>query len=188
MAAKKCIHCGSYQSFGGRINFSATILSLLVALIAVIGAAVPAIKNLLTPEVATFRFSEPSFGQGTISVTATNIGGQPARLDSLFITIPQKSAGQPYIFDLRSSDTPADQKISPGETKTITFVFDHKRFDAPHVTAEDHPCTIELHFSIREVSCDEIRYIADKTPRRVDRRGLLPEEGPAPLGHPARWE
>ena len=33
------------------------ILSLLVALIAVIGAAVPAIKNLLTPEVATFRFA-----------------------------------------------------------------------------------------------------------------------------------
>ena len=49
MEAKKCIHCGSYQSFGGRINFSATILSLLVALIAVIGAAVPTIKNLLTP-------------------------------------------------------------------------------------------------------------------------------------------
>jgi len=186
--AKKCIHCGSYQSWRGRINFSATVLSLLVALIAVIGTTAPVIRNLFTPSEAAFRFSDPVFGQGTISVTATNIGAQPARLDWTVITIPQKTGGQPYMFDLHSSDAVSDQKVGPGETKTITFVFDHKRFDAPRVTAEDRPCTIELYSLIREISCDEIRYMADQTPHRIDRRGLLPEEGPTPLDHPAKWK
>jgi hypothetical protein len=186
--AVKCKHCGSYQSWRGRINFSSTVLSLLVALIAVIGATAPIIKNLFTPNAATLRFSEPTFGQGTVSVTATNIGVLPATPDWAFITIPQKSAGQPYIFDLRSSDALSDRKIGPGETKTITYAFDHKRFDPPRVTAEDQPCTIEIFSSIREVSCDEIRYMADNTPHPVSKRGLLPEEGPRPLDHPAHWE
>lgn len=185
--AKKCVHCGSYQSWRGRINFSATILSLLVALTAVIGSTVPAIKAFLVPSVATFRFSPPTFNLGSVSVTATNIGAQPATLDSAFIMIPQKTGGQPYIFDLPSPNKASEQTVGPGETKILTYNFDHKRYDAPHVTSKDRPCFLDLYASEIEVSCDEIRYLV-QWPHPVDRRGLLPEEGPEPLPHPAHWQ
>jgi hypothetical protein len=185
--AKKCIHCGSYQSWHERINFSVTILSLLVALIAVITAAVPPIKTLFVPTIAAFRFSDPSFRPGAVTVMATNVGAQPAILDSAFIMIPQKTGGQPYIFELRSSDAPADQKVGPGETKILTYTFDHKRFNAPKLTREDRNCFMDLYQSEREVSCDEIRYFVEIPKSIGDKRGLLPEAGPEPLEHPAHW-
>jgi hypothetical protein len=189
-AAHKCKHCGSYQGpppWRERINVSNTTLSLLVALIAVIGAVAPGIKTLVTPTVATFRFSAPSFRPGAVSVVATNIGAQPAFLDSAFIMIPQKAGGEPYIYELRSSDVPADQRVGPGETKLLTYTFDHKRFNTPKVTGEDRPCFMDLYQSEREVSCDEIRYLVSPLNTDTDKRGLLPEEGPQPLPYPARW-
>ena len=41
--ANKCIHCGSYQDWRKRLNFSSNILSLLVALTAVLGVTIPII-------------------------------------------------------------------------------------------------------------------------------------------------
>lgn len=49
ISAKKCIHCQSDQEWTSRLGFSATVLSLLVALITVLTAAIPVIRDAITP-------------------------------------------------------------------------------------------------------------------------------------------
>ena len=45
-SASKCTVCGSFQNWRGRINFSSTILALLVALFSVIATAMPVLSEL----------------------------------------------------------------------------------------------------------------------------------------------
>jgi len=184
--AAKCIHCGSYQRWLGRVSVWTTVLSLLVALIAVVGWAAPALKSLFTPTQATLRFSNPEFRPGSIVVRTTNIGAQPAIIDAAIVTIPQRTGGQPYIFVLEASNPRSEQEVSPGETATLNFVFNRRTYDPPPVTEGDRPCTLEIYDSVREVSCDEVRYLGTTLPAH-DRRGSLPEEGPAPLQREAEW-
>jgi ribosomal protein L40E len=187
-AAVKCRFCGSYQTWRGRLaGGAATILALLVALISVIRSSAPIVVGLLRPKTAAFTLSPPTFREGAVSVTASNIGSLPARLSDAAIMIPQKRGAQPYIFILDADGTATDQTVGPGDAKILTFKFDAKKYDPPHLTAQDAPCTLEIFESIREVSCDEIRFMTAKHARPSERSGLLPEEV-APLDHPARWK
>ncbi len=187
--ALKCRHCGSYQDWRRRLGVSSTILALLVALVSVIGSTAPVVVGLFKAKTAAFRFSPPQFGQGAVTVTASNVGSLPARLSYAAITIPQKRGAQPYIFILEADGTAADQTVAPGDLKILTFKFDPKTYDPPRLSANDTPCTLQIFESTREVSCDEIRYMTVKrADNPAERHGLLPEEGPAPLDHPADWK
>jgi hypothetical protein len=74
--ASKCIHCGSYQDWRSNISFSlsTSVLSLLVALITVLTAAVPVLKEALTPKNShlTFSFQGASTDPIRLVVLATN--------------------------------------------------------------------------------------------------------------------
>lgn len=165
----KCRFCGSYQDWRGRLAISSTILALLVALISVIGSIAPVVVGLFRAKMAAFRFSPPVFSRGAVTVTA--------------------SRAQPYIFMLEADGTAADQTVGPGEAKILTFKFDPKRYDPPRLSAKDAPCTLEIFESVREVSCDEIRFMTARPANNPgEHHGLLPEEGPAPLDHPADWK
>jgi hypothetical protein len=187
-AAVKCRFCGSYQNWRRRLADSTTILALLVALVSVIGSTAPVIVGLFRPKTAALTLSPPTFSWGAVSVTASNIGSLPARLSDAAIAVPQKQPAQPYIFILDADGTAADQTVGPGDAKLLTFKFDAKKYDPPRLTAKDAPCTLEIFESIREVSCDEIRFMTAKRAKPTERNGLLPEEGPAPLDHPAGWK
>jgi hypothetical protein len=185
----KCRFCGSYQDWRGRLAISSTILALLVALISVIRSIAPVVVGLFRAKMAAFRFSPPVFSRGAVTVTASNVGSLPARLSDAAITIPQKRGAQPYIFMLEADGTAADQTVGPGEAKILTFKFDPKRYDPPRLSAKDAPCTLEIFESVREVSCDEIRFMTARPANNPgEHHGLLPEEGPAPLDHPADWK
>ncbi|HEV3236124.1 MAG TPA: hypothetical protein VGZ25_03995 [Gemmataceae bacterium] len=188
-AALKCRFCGSYQDWRRRLPISSTILALIVALVSVIGSTAPVVVGLFRAKTAAFRFSPPEFSQGVVTVTASNVGSLPARLSYAAITIPQKRGAQPYIFMLEADGTAIDQTVGPGDAKILTFKFDIKKYDPPRLSAKDAPCTLEIFESVREVSCDEIRYMtARPAGSPTERHGLLPEEGPAPLDHPADWK
>lgn len=182
--AKKCRHCQSDQRWLGRLGDWSLILSLLIALIAVIGAVAPIVKAAITPADARFEFGDVEVQPDAVIVRAKNVGGASAQIETAVITVPQRSAGQPYIYAL-GADRPAD--IAPGENRLLRFTFDRKEYDAPTVTAADSPCEIEIFDAHRRVSCDEVRTLGTALPPQ-DRRGGLPEEGPAPLPTPSRWE
>jgi len=187
-AAVKCRFCGSYQNWRSRLADSSIILALLVALVSVIGSTAPVVLGLFKPKTAAFRLSPPTFSEGAVSLTASNVGSLPARLLDAAITIPQKRGAQPYIFILDADGTAADQTVGPGDAKILTFKFDAKKYDPPRLSVKDAPCTLEIFESIREVSCDEIRFMTAKQAKPDERHGHLPEEGPAPLDHPAAWK
>ena len=66
-AARICIKCNSYQDWRANLSVSNTVLALLVALISVLTAAVPALKQTFTPK------------NSSISVTFQGANnGQPA--------------------------------------------------------------------------------------------------------------
>lgn len=74
--AIKCIHCDSFQDWRGSLNFSGTVLSLLVALVSVLGVVVPVLKDTFTPKNSDLVVSAPylvwSYDNNT-SVTAPSI-------------------------------------------------------------------------------------------------------------------
>ena len=186
-SASKCKHCGSYQHWLERVSTWTTVLSLLVALLAITAAIAPAIKNLVTPTGPALRLSAPQFSNEAVTIRATNIGGEPAMLDHLVLTIPQKGPGQPYIFILSSKDSREVQDVEPGESAVLTFMFDRKAYDPPNVMPDDSPCELEIFNSHRRVSCDEVRYLVT-VPAKNDRRGHVPEEGPMSLSPEPKWE
>src|SRR5437660_570837 len=56
--ARKCIHCqGEQGEIRRRLAFSSTVLALLVALISVLTAAAPVLKEALTPKNSDIELS-----------------------------------------------------------------------------------------------------------------------------------
>ena len=66
--ARKCIHCQSSQGWLSGLAVSATMMSLLVALVSVLAAAVPAFKSLLTPVNSDLVFVPQGMTRETVSV------------------------------------------------------------------------------------------------------------------------
>jgi hypothetical protein len=56
-SARKCIHCDSYQDWHANIGMSTTVLSLLVALVAVLTPAVPVMKTTFSSKNSSLSFS-----------------------------------------------------------------------------------------------------------------------------------
>lgn len=91
LGAKKCVHCDSFQTWRRHLNFSSTVLSLLVALVSVSGIAFPAITAALHVPKANvifdvtdawiYKASEfPNRGFFTGSAYAFNSGDRPGLL------------------------------------------------------------------------------------------------------------
>ena len=80
--ARKCIHCGSFQNkIRNSFNFSAVILSLLVALISVITASIPVFKAAMARE-AQVSYEVLSCTQQTVRLIAVNGGNSLAVIKS----------------------------------------------------------------------------------------------------------
>lgn len=76
--ATKCIHCGSEQSvWRQRMGLSSTVLSLLVALIAVLTAAIPVIVNAITPDSSRLTLAITEATGSLIGIVVFNSGNRP---------------------------------------------------------------------------------------------------------------
>jgi hypothetical protein len=59
LGATKCIHCDSFQDWRGTLSISSTVLSLSVALVAVLGFTLPIIRETTTPKNSDISLSIP---------------------------------------------------------------------------------------------------------------------------------
>jgi hypothetical protein len=75
--ARVCIHCNNYQDWRAELNVSSTVLSLLVALVSVLTAAVPALMTATTPRDSHLSFSDQGTTENLISLLVTNSGTRP---------------------------------------------------------------------------------------------------------------
>jgi uncharacterized membrane protein len=74
LAARKCIHCESYQDWHADIGMSSTVLSLLIALISVLTISVPVVRNALTPKNSNLEYSYQGTASKVITVLVANTG------------------------------------------------------------------------------------------------------------------
>jgi hypothetical protein len=81
-AARKCIHCDSYQDWHANIGMSSTVLSLLVALVSVLTAAIPVVKDAFTPKNALLTATFQGANSDRLSVLFTNQGTRPGSVSS----------------------------------------------------------------------------------------------------------
>jgi len=159
----------------------------MTALISVTLLAIPLLQEAFTPNGPRFSFSRPQFNPGAFTVEAKNIGNTPATLDHAVVSIPQKSAGQPYIYILQATGDEASHRIGQGDTVRLTFSFDRENYGMPQVNDDDVGCSIEVFDSVRSISCSEVRYLASNPPEKVGSDAELPSEGPAPLDETTAW-
>jgi hypothetical protein len=78
--AKRCNACGSYQDWRRYFDFSAVVLSLLVALISVISAVGPRIISFLPPLGSRLEIKSYYYSTDGISLIAENKGNQPGHI------------------------------------------------------------------------------------------------------------
>jgi hypothetical protein len=128
-AAQKCTHCDSFQDWRRNLTFGSTVLSLLVALVAVLTAAVPVIKSAITPTNSDLLFSYQGNTRALIGVLATNRGARPGSVQSfnmftmLLIGDPnERQRWLPLILD--SKDPIAAKVIEPGKSELLQFKYD----------------------------------------------------------------
>ena len=114
--AKKCIHCSSYQDWRAYFSFSATVLSMLVALVAVLTAAIPVAKDALTPKNSHLIFAYQGSRATTIAILASNQGARPGSVIFAKMNIGQLLQDISLIV----SDFPA-VIIEPGKSVLLEF-------------------------------------------------------------------
>ena len=85
--APRCAECGGYQNWRRHLTLSATVLSLLVALISVSGLAIPLILDAVRGNQSILR-ANLSFGnKDIVYFHFTNEGGAPGLVESLAFVV-----------------------------------------------------------------------------------------------------
>lgn len=98
-AARKCTHCGSWQSWLGLFGASSTVVSLFVALIAVAGATFPTLVDLFTPENSDLTVTFQSASPRGIAVFATNRGKRPGSVG--LVELEERRQDQVFFYPLQ---------------------------------------------------------------------------------------
>jgi hypothetical protein len=117
--ATKCIHCQSDQNWKSRLGLSSTILSLLVALIAVIGAVGPIIVKSLTPEDSHLMGAFHGADRGLIHLLISNGGTRPGSVKpGGWVTLPD---GKKQAIGMTFPTVPAERVVEPGKSSLVSF-------------------------------------------------------------------
>ena len=89
LAAKKCVECDSYQDWRRHFSVSTIVLSLLVALLAVMGPAISSIKNALHIPRADPKIALSSVEPNVVSLLISNGGDSSASISKGRIEFPK---------------------------------------------------------------------------------------------------
>lgn len=120
--ALKCIHCQGEQSWGRRrLGFSSTILSLLVALITVLTAAVPVVREAIVQKNSNLNFSFQTANDRVIYIFASNTGVRPGSIGESYLHISQKQN-----YGLRIDGNHGARVIEAGKSELIPLVRDKR--------------------------------------------------------------
>jgi hypothetical protein len=121
IGAQKCTQCDSYQDWRRFFSFSSTVLALMVSLIAVLGATVPRIVDLVRPRDSDLQLAQhPIFEGGHMYVMATNRGTKDGVVEFATLTIDTDHPKRIWLHVVRLD--PKSAVVSPGETKDLDYL------------------------------------------------------------------
>ena len=86
-SARKCVHCEAYQDFRKHLPFSSTILSLIVALVAVVSQAAPAIRSIFHVRRSEISYAIQVVGYRRLKILAVNDGERSGSISSGLIGV-----------------------------------------------------------------------------------------------------
>lgn len=146
LAARKCVHCGSWQDWRGSIGMSATILSLLVALVSVTTALLPAMTDFLRTDDSSFRFSFQRSSKQGFAILVSNIGRRPGSVGSALIDLSSKKQfiGEIY-FDMSDIGNRAAVAVQPGSTVLLNYLLKPNQKIPPPLHWGDETCVVGVH-------------------------------------------
>ena len=117
IAARKCVHCSSDQvGLLRNVGVSNTVLSLLIALISVLTAGVPVLKDALTPKNSELAFSFQGADDNYINILAANQGTRPGS-----VRIGKIIRGEQELLLLRIYPNASSQIINPSNSLLLQF-------------------------------------------------------------------
>jgi hypothetical protein len=117
--ASKCTKCDSFQDWRRVFSINTVVLTLIVALISVISATVPVLKEALTPHRSDVRISILEIGPDAITVVVSNLGNRAAILKRTSLRV--QHAGTETNFALQWNRTSLAPAIQPGTLQLISF-------------------------------------------------------------------
>ena len=122
-AAVKCARCGSYQNWRRYVDISNTTISLLIALISVIGLVAPVLQRISTGTQAILDEELQGIFGGSAYIFVTNSGTAPGSVQGLRLISEQVTDG---MQDNRTLFTFAmqPQLIRPGDAKQLVIPID----------------------------------------------------------------
>ncbi len=122
-AAKKCVHCDSYQDWRGQLGLSTEVLSLLVALISVLTIAVPVFVNAFAVENSRFAFSFQRSEELAFTVFVSNEGTRPGVMSNYAVVSVKGDGGKHFEVGAGPKDIAVRQVsvVKPGTSELITL-------------------------------------------------------------------
>jgi hypothetical protein len=144
-AAVKCVHCGGDQTvIRQRIGVSTNVLSMMVALVSVMGVVVPLLIQSATPDDSSLIFSLQYATDKELFVIVSNQGKEPGTVATAHLLLKDGKSVQ-----LRSSEFAPVEVVDP--KKSILLRFHKFVFEGKHVPPEfvfeaptDRPCLLSL--------------------------------------------
>jgi hypothetical protein len=125
-AARFCIHCKNWQGWRAELGISNTALSLVVAIIAVLTAAIPVIKDALTPQNSRFAFAVQRVTKDGFSALVSNQGIRPGTLlHEATILIKAKGSEQVGTYNAIPKSAIEEIVIEPGKSMHVDFQFNN---------------------------------------------------------------
>lgn len=121
VGARKCIHCDSFQDWRGNLGVSATVLSLLVALVSVLTASAPILTKTLTPERSDVAFAFQGANSDYLTLLVSNAGRRPASITHALLVDKDRNGSPNIYMDIVGLGMSAAQSIGPGSTAQIDF-------------------------------------------------------------------
>jgi len=126
-SSQKCIHCGADQNrVRQRIGLSGNVLSMMVALVSVLGVVVPLLIKSATPDDSHLIFSLQHATDSELFVIVSNQGAEPGTVATATL---QLKGGK--NVRLRSS-LPAPVEVIDSK-KSVLLRFHKFTFDGQHV-------------------------------------------------------
>lgn len=90
-SAIKCIHCESFQDFRRFLTFSNTMLALIIALISVIAAVSPIIKDIFVEKNSNILVKLQYVDRESIYLVASNLGERDGSIGKTIMEIQTKN-------------------------------------------------------------------------------------------------
>lgn len=114
-----CIHCHSYQNWRRHLQFSGTILALLVALISVGTAAIPVFRSAVAKDDSDLILSLFSSRDGEIHAIASNGGTRPGAIGAGHLVVNDVfQHPETILVGLARGNAVF---VEPGKTTPLTF-------------------------------------------------------------------